>query len=80
MYTVIARGLVPLVSQLPRRKYCSSCDTNLPRGHFWKNRSKKDGLDDLCRDCREEANKRWRNKQETFEFSATDMSEWDAKE
>lgn len=32
-------------------KTCSTCKRDLPKTHFHKNRSKKDGLQNQCKDC-----------------------------
>ncbi|QZE11250.1 HNH endonuclease [Streptomyces phage Forrest] len=33
-------------------KYCPGCKNNLPEEKFGKNRSRKDGLQNKCKDCR----------------------------
>lgn len=33
-------------------KACSSCGRKLPEGEFWRNRSQRDGLDNLCKASR----------------------------
>ena len=55
-------NVAPLHGQ--RFKRCCGCKADLPRGHFWNNRARKDGLDDLCRDCREFANEKSKAKKE----------------
>lgn len=36
-------------------KHCNKCSTSKPRDCFYKNKSKKDGNDNLCKDCRNRA-------------------------
>ena len=42
-------------------KHCPTCDKDLPRSKFGKNRSKKDGLTHDCLECRHIYQATWRN-------------------
>ena len=44
-------------------KYCSCCKEELDVKLFFKNKSKKDGYDTICKKCRAEAQRRYREKQ-----------------
>lgn len=35
----------------PARKFCARCNTRKPVAEFWKNRRRRDGLQDYCKPC-----------------------------
>lgn len=45
--------------ELEPKKRCSMCGAVLPLGEFHRNRSKPDGLQNRCKPCNIEVNKRW---------------------
>lgn len=43
-------------------KHCNKCDRDLDEGMFYSNRSKKDGLNDHCKDCVKEYRLKFKEK------------------
>ena len=46
----------------PKTKQCRVCKRQLPLDQFTKNSSEQDGLDPLCRDCKHERQKKYRDR------------------
>lgn len=54
---------------IPNEKYCPQCDTTRPNNQFWKNKCRKDGLNNICSFCAaEEKNKYKKIDREVPEF------------
>jgi hypothetical protein len=50
-------------------KTCCSCKKAKPRSDFWKNRRTKDGLNPLCKACKKEKDKAWRETPKAREYN-----------
>ena len=47
-------------------KRCSTCKKNKPESDYQKNRARKDGLHDKCRECQKEYFAGWRKKNPNY--------------
>ena len=49
------------------QKRCSTCKTVKATDEFYRNRGTKDGLDNVCKSCRREHNKKFRQKHPDYD-------------